>query len=475
MTPKAFISYSWASPEHQGMVREWAERLAADGVDVVLDVYDLREGQDKFAYMERMVVDSTVTHVLVVSDATYATKADRRDAGVGTESQIISAEVYKKVDQTKFVALVCGFDDQGEAYLPTYLKSRIWLDFSAPEKVNANWERLIRHLHGQPLYAKPQIGSPPQYLTSSPAATTPAKAKFETFKNGLLSGHKGVHFLREDFLAALFAFADSLRTRAHPEPKTLAADIVGTVDTLKASRNLLTDWLLLEASSLSPEELEMVLPSVLERLIALKPRPAELQSFNDSWFGAHSIFVYESFLYIVAALLRTAKYQALHEVFTSHYLKPEEDYSSSEPFVPFTGLWGSSVVINEVLAEPGRRFYSPTGELLNRNSDRPDITWPEIMQADLLCYLMSILTDRTYWYPHTLNYAGYSQPFPFFVRAAQHRHFKHLVTITGVTSAEALRAAVKSGLEENRIVRSEGLYHINFWSSLNMDRLDTIK
>ena len=99
MTPKVFISYSWSSSSHQGLVREWAEQLASDGVEIVLDQYDLKEGQDKYAYMERMVTDASVSHVLVISDKQYAQKADARKAGVGTESQIISKEVYEKVDQ----------------------------------------------------------------------------------------------------------------------------------------------------------------------------------------------------------------------------------------------------------------------------------------------------------------------------------------------------------------------------------------
>jgi len=63
------------------MVRNWADRLLADGVDIVLDQYDLKEGHDKHAFMEKMVTDLGVTHVLVVCDRTYAEKADARKAG----------------------------------------------------------------------------------------------------------------------------------------------------------------------------------------------------------------------------------------------------------------------------------------------------------------------------------------------------------------------------------------------------------
>ena len=64
--PKAFISYSWTTVRHQSLVQQWAEQLVADGVDVVLDIYDLKEGHDKFIFMEKMVTDPSVTHVLKI-------------------------------------------------------------------------------------------------------------------------------------------------------------------------------------------------------------------------------------------------------------------------------------------------------------------------------------------------------------------------------------------------------------------------
>src|SRR2546430_14375272 len=111
--PKAFISYSWTSQSHQDLIRSYAERLVGDGVDVVFDQWDLKEGQDKNAFMEKMVTDPTVSHVLVFSDTVYVAKADQRKAGVGTESQIISQKVYKQVDQQKFIPIACELDDTG--------------------------------------------------------------------------------------------------------------------------------------------------------------------------------------------------------------------------------------------------------------------------------------------------------------------------------------------------------------------------
>ena len=141
MKPRAFISYSWTSPGHQAQIRLWAEQMVSDGVDIVLDVWDLKEGDDKYAFMEKMVTDPSVTHVLVFSDSEYAAKADERRAGVGTESQIISREVYAKVQQSKFIPVVCEFSESGEPCLPTFFKARIWIDFSSPTAVQDNSPR----------------------------------------------------------------------------------------------------------------------------------------------------------------------------------------------------------------------------------------------------------------------------------------------------------------------------------------------
>lgn len=55
--PKLFISYSWSSPEHEAWVLNLAEELRSNGVDVVFDKWDLKEGHDAIAFMEQMVTD----------------------------------------------------------------------------------------------------------------------------------------------------------------------------------------------------------------------------------------------------------------------------------------------------------------------------------------------------------------------------------------------------------------------------------
>ena len=99
---KVFISYSWKVQEK---VIELAERLISNGIDVILDVYDLKEGQDKYAFMEKSVNDPSVDKVLIICDRSYMEKANDRSGGVGDETVIISPEIYGQMKQEKFIPI----------------------------------------------------------------------------------------------------------------------------------------------------------------------------------------------------------------------------------------------------------------------------------------------------------------------------------------------------------------------------------
>ena len=187
------------------------------------------------------------------------------------------------------------------------------------------------------------------------------------------------------------------------------------------------------------------------------------------------MFVYETFLYIVAALLKTRSYTDLRNIFSTHYLLPSTDWSGDKRFKRFDDFYGYSETLNTVLAPDGRRFYSPAAELVKRQAQRADLPFAEIIQADLLVLMMAFITPDTRWYPQTLHYSRYADEFPFFIRASQHKNFRKLATITGIESADALRTAVKEGQERLGVSQWHPLhFERDFWHSMNMDNLDTI-
>ena len=186
--------------------------------------------------------------------------------------------------------------------------------------------------------------------------------------------------------------------------------------------------------------------------------------------------MFETFLYIVASLLKIRAYDDLNNVYTSHYILPTTERYGEERFERFDDFYGYSKTLQKVFAPEGRRLCSPAAALLQRQANREDIPFAELIQADLLTLLISFITPDTRWYPQLMHYSRHGNEFPFFIRASQHKNFKKLARITGVDSADTLREKVKEGHERLDVGKWHDFhFERNFWRAMNMDNLDTIK
>jgi hypothetical protein len=285
-----------------------------------------------------------------------------------------------------------------------------------------------------------------------------------------------VNTYRREFLDACVEFADALRIREKPGSDSLGERILEDSGKLKSVRNQIIDWVLLESEIALTGEFEESLLKLLEDLRELKSRPPEVNSWNDMWFEARSVFVYETFLYIIASLLKRGAYSVLHEIFTSHYLRPKTERYSQDRFDNFGVFHGSSQALQSVLAPNGQRLYSPEAELIKRQADREDFPFSAVTEAELLVLLMAFISVEARWYPGTILYRS-QEEFPFFVRATQHKHFLKLAAITGITNADDLRNAVVAGHERLNVKTWYNFpsYGNSFWDRMNMDKLDTLK
>ena len=478
--PRVFISYSWTSQEHQERVRGWADRLLADGVDVVLDVYDLTEGDDKYAFMERMVTDPSVTHVLVFSDREYARKADDRTAGVGAESQIISESIYNEVRQSKFIPIVCERHEQGEVALPVFMRSRKWIDFSSDQTANESWDQLVRVLHGRPRHVKPRLAARPAYLDEDvDEGAGVIGARIASLRSAMERGIGDVALNRADLLDTCIGRADELRVRKPPDEGALGARVLEDCRKLKTVRDAIVDWLMLEAANTASDELTPVMVEVLERLLELKARPREVTHWRDEWFGAQRVFVYETFLYVVASLLRARRFGLLHDVFRTHYLRPETDRHGGGNFARFDAFAGNSGVLNQVLsADGGTRYLSPAAELIKRQATRKDIGFEAIIESELLVFVATLVEGDLWWYPGCLLYADYGRVPNLFLRATRQVDFEKLGRVLGIEEADELRRVVAEnwqrcvqGLSQSTHFRFPG----SLQTMMNIEGLGTLR
>ena len=154
--PRVFISYSHDSQEHKKWVLDVATRLRNTGIDATLDQWDLQPGDDLPAFMERNLRESD--RVLMVCTEKYVEKANSGHGGVGYEKMIVTSELMNSIDSRKVIPII---RQSGSQHLPTFLKSKLYINFSRQDDYEFAFDELVRTVHGAPLYVKPEIGNNP--------------------------------------------------------------------------------------------------------------------------------------------------------------------------------------------------------------------------------------------------------------------------------------------------------------------------
>ncbi len=151
--PKVFISYSHDDVDHKEWVKRLATRLREGGVDAVLDQWDLVPGQDIPSFMEQNL--TSCDFAILICTSRYSTKANAGSGGVGYEKMIVSAELAKSIDQKKFIPIV---RNNPSGNLPTFLASRLYVDFSVDDGYEIGVDELRRAIFREALATKPPLG-----------------------------------------------------------------------------------------------------------------------------------------------------------------------------------------------------------------------------------------------------------------------------------------------------------------------------
>ena len=133
-----FISYSW--DEYKDTVHKIATRLQEAGIEVLID-QKVPYGADLVSFMNKEI--RKCSKCLVFLTPKYKEKAEFTKGGVAYEGNIISKEIYKDQETTKFipVLLVGSFDSSA----PDFLFARKGFDFvnnSFDEEINRMIEAL---------------------------------------------------------------------------------------------------------------------------------------------------------------------------------------------------------------------------------------------------------------------------------------------------------------------------------------------
>ncbi|WP_312770257.1 toll/interleukin-1 receptor domain-containing protein [Pseudoxanthomonas mexicana] len=155
--PRVFVSYSHDSQDHKDWVLTLATRLVANGVDVVLDQWDLKLGSDLPLFMEAGLTGSQ--RVLAICTEQYVDKANAGAGGVGYERMILTGQLMQSIAEDRIIPVIRN--NGATIPTPVFLRSKLYIDFRDDSTYEAKYAELIRDIHGQQVKPRPPLGANP--------------------------------------------------------------------------------------------------------------------------------------------------------------------------------------------------------------------------------------------------------------------------------------------------------------------------
>jgi|JI6StandDraft_1071083.scaffolds.fasta_scaffold01589_7 hypothetical protein len=442
--PRAFISYSWSSPSHESWVLNLASRLREDGVDVILDKWDLKPGHDALHFMESMVTDKSVSKVIMICDRTYAEKADAREGGVGTESQIISPEIYRSSTQDKFAAAITENYESGKACTPTFYVGRIYFDFTTGQLFEESYEQLLRWLVDKPQFIKPKLGSIPESLISTePAATATqsrAKRAEEAIRQAAANSAAYVQEYGDALIPELRSLSPQIKEDEESDEKVIAS--------AESMRPYVRQMLEICAIAIRFSDDERVWDSLLiqlERIGRMMWRSSEITSWNTHQFDSYKMVAGDLFVSIVALALDEGRFDLANRILSRSWLLRESEGAHRQSTSDFTAF-------NQHIESLDRRNQRLK---LNRISIHADLvreahplgsipSFESVMQASFVIFMRSLDDSiKAWWHPFVLVYSSNRfAPFPIFARSESLVFFEKLAPLLSVTGLDQFKERI---------------------------------
>ncbi|MBN4078547.1 TIR domain-containing protein [Gammaproteobacteria bacterium AH-315-C21] len=445
-TPKLFISYSWSDATHEQWVVDLATELRESGVDVILDKWDLKEGHDAVAFMEKMVTDPEIKKVAIITDEVYAAKADGRAGGVGTETQIISKEVYENQEQDKFVAVVSQNDEHGKPYLPTYYKSRIYINLSEADNYIENYEKLLRWIFDKPLYVKPDIGNQPAFLNEEEGVSLGTTSAYKRAISAIKENKPYASGALDEYLSI---FSENLeRFRLKDVEGEYDDAVVKSIEQFLPYRNEAIQLFVTISHYAPTNENTLKLHRFFESLIPYMNRPEDARQWSELDFDNFKFIIHELFLYAVAVLLKSERFEQANILLTQqYYLAGNSDYGK-DVMVGFMVFREHMKSLEHRNTRLELNRLSVRADILEQRTKSSGIEFRHLMQADFVIFMRAEVETEDYcsrWWPETLIYVGrFHSAFEIFARSISKQYFDKMKCLLAIEKPEDLNELLES-------------------------------
>lgn len=473
LPPKLFVSYSWSNATHEQWVLKLAHELAEMDIHVIIDKWDLKEGHDAHAFMERMVTDPDIKKVMLISDEVYAAKADGRAGGVGTETQILTPQLYGKTEQDKFVAVISEKDAEGKPFLPTYYSSRIYIDLSEPDTYAAEFERLVRWVFDKPMYKRPERGKRPAFLDEDEnAISLGTSAQFRRVIDALKNEKGYASAALEEYLDTFSQNLERFRIVQYEGEYDDA--VAASIEAFTPYRNELIQLFNVVSQYAPTEENTQKLHSFFEKLIPYLNATENTSSYREWNFDNYRFIAYELYLYAIAIFIQHSRFEMAASFMTEEYYIGKSRHYGQEQMIGSSAFMHTMRAIDHRNERLKTRWLSPVGTLVNDRCKGVGIEFYQLMQADFILYIRNELQDNRFarWWPYTLVYTErFYSSFEIFSRAASKRYFDRVKVLLGIENPQDLEPLLNSYKTGDRRAPSWSFARVEPETLLNYEQL----
>ena len=167
---QVFISYSHDNVEHVQMVLSLSNKLRSEGIDCVLDQYEVSPSEGWPRWMDRKIRDAQYV-IMICTEPYYRRVMGEEEAGKGKgvkwEGNLIFQHLYHAdTVNTKFIPVIISSSDS--KYIPTPLQGATHYCLEMED----GYDNLYWRLRGKPKIGKPPLGKL-RALPVKPVKTNP--------------------------------------------------------------------------------------------------------------------------------------------------------------------------------------------------------------------------------------------------------------------------------------------------------------
>ena len=450
--PKVFISYAWTNKD---FVVKFANRLMADGIDTIIDVWYLKQGNDKYAFMESMVRDKTIDHVLIICDKAYKEKADNRTGGVGDETVIISPQLYGEMEQTKFIPIVLENDEEGNPYKPIYIKSRIHFDLSHEDTYEDEYESLLRFLYEEPYYPKPKIGNKPEWLKQDAINISEIKRFVDVLRSSSNETRKNVAI--SEFTQSFISKTKEFKVKTNPgiDLEKFCCETETIINEMKPLRDTYLDFfkeLILSEKNI----IDFFCPfmeNLYNKLLLLTIKGNSYDSNDEAMLEIYQILIWNIFISSIAYLFYYERFSEIHEILCSTYFLLDGvttlDTQKPETFLKFR-YHGR---IFDSYYERKDRLFSKTADIVSHQLKEPILTTESFAQTDILLSQLSFAFKTSKledWGWFALSYVYSKKADDMWIKLSSKKYCQKILPLFGVKTIDEFKQLIKDNPVKER-------------------------